>query len=400
VSAPRENRPDLELPVGGGWTVAANAISLIGLALLVWGVVSELVTLNPTERKAAVVLLTTAALSWLTWTYVRSKSEWGSLGALAAMALAGGALAGLTPVAMVFPAVAVLSGCSRWDAKVYVSLGAAGLAAMAISVAALGRPASLVLGGLAAILGGAIVGITRRQAVEMTEKTARMEVEVARAEVERARAELLAERNHLARELHDVLAHTLAALSLQLEAFGTVVDADPTSSQAVRDQLERTSLLVREGLEEARGAVRALREEPAPLAEQLAKLCARHQATYAESGSARSLEPAVVLGLYRVAQEALTNVVKHAPGTSASVALAWTTSDVSLTIANPVPAAAVPAPLAASGGGYGLRGIAERLELLGGTVASGPTADGWRVAAVVPLGPAETTVLPEGQEVS
>ena len=82
----------------------------------------------------------------------------------------------------------------------------------------------MILGCLAAILAGALIGISRRQAVERTEQAARTEVETARAEVERERAELLSERNHLAREIHDVLAHTLAALSLQLEAFGTVVD--------------------------------------------------------------------------------------------------------------------------------------------------------------------------------
>ena len=224
---------------------------------------------------------------------------------------------------------------------------------MAVSVVALGRSGGLLLGGLAAILGGAIVGITRRQAVELTEQTARMEVAVARTEVARARAELLAERNHLARELHDVLAHTLAALSLQLEAFGTVVDSEPGTSPAVR--------------------------------EQLGKLCRRHRASFAESGPAQRLHPAAVLGLYRVVQEALTNVVKHAPGADTAVSLAWTTAQVSATVTNGPPSPGAPTPLAHSGGGYGLRGIAERLELMGGMVESGPTPDGWRVAATVPL---------------
>ena len=141
---------------------------------------------------------------------------------------------------------------------------------------AVGRPYGILLGGVAAVLGGAVVGITRRQAVERTEQLARMEVEVARTEAERARAEFLSERNHLAREIHDVLAHTLAALSLQLEAFSTVVEAEPGTSPAVREQLQRTRMLVHEGLDEARERSGALRDEPAPLGEQLTGLCAQH----------------------------------------------------------------------------------------------------------------------------
>ncbi len=204
--------------------------------------------------------------------------------------------------------------------------------------------------------------------------------------MERARAELLGERNHLAREIHDVLAHTLAALSLQLEAFSTVVEAEPDTSSAVREQLERTRVLVHEGLDEARGAVRALRDEPAPLGEQLTKLSAQQHAAFTESGAPETLPAPIVLGLYRVAQEALTNVMKHAPGASASVALTWSPEAVSLSVENDAPVVAAPTPLGRSGGGQGLRGIAERLELLGGAVESGPTASGWRVTASVPLG--------------
>jgi signal transduction histidine kinase len=375
---------------GRTWSAGANAVSLLGLALLVWAVLSQFHTLGAGDaRSASVVLLTAAALSWLTWMLVRPLSEWGSFAALGAMSVTGGALAAFMPVAMIFPAVAVLNACMRWRNIFGVAVGAAGWLAMAVGVLALGKPWELLLGGLAAILGGAVVGITRRQGVEQAEQMARMEVEMARTEVERARAELLSERNHLAREIHDVLAHTLAALSLQLEAFGTVVDAEPATSPAVREQLERTRMLVREGLDEARGAVGALRDEPAPLGDQLAKLSAQHQAAYTETGRPQRLSAPMVLGLYRVAQEALTNVVKHAPGAVTTVLLHWSHDEVSVTVENGVAGAgaAASASLGHSGGGYGLRGIAERLELLGGTVESGPTRAGWRVSACVPFEP-------------
>ncbi len=375
-------------PLRGARSAGANAVSLVGLGLLLWGVLSQFHTLSTgASRTAAVVLLTLAVLSWLAWMLLRPVSEAGTAVALAAMAVTGGALAGLTPVAMIFPAVAVLS-TAMWSrtAVTAVMIGAAGWLAMAISVLALGKSWGLLLGGLAAILGGAVVGITRRQGIEHAEQIARMEVAMARTEVERARAELLAERNHLAREIHDVLAHTLAALSLQLEAFHTVVDAEPGTSPAVREHLERTSLLVREGLDEARGAVGALRDEPAPLGDQLTKLCGQHQAAFSETGAPQRLDPPIVLGLYRVVQEALTNVVKHAPRATATVALRWSPAAVAVTVENEATeSSAAPTPLGGTGGGFGLRGIAERLELLGGTVDSGPTPGGWRVTATVPL---------------
>ncbi len=374
-------------PLRGGWSAGANAVSAVGLGLLVWGVLSDFHTLGPgSQRTAAVVLLTAATLSWLAWMLLRPVSDVGTTTALAAMAVTGGALGGLVPVAMIFPAVAVLS-TAMWSRTAIqaAAIGAAGWLAMAVSVLALDKSFASLLGGLAAILGGAVVGITRRQGIEHAEQIAGMEVAMARTEVERARAELLAERNHLAREIHDVLAHTLAALSLQLQAFHTVVDAEPETSARVREQLERTSLLVREGLEEARGAVSALRDEPAPLGDQLPRLSAQHGAAFSETGAPQQLAPPVVLGLYRVVQEALTNVDKHASGAAARVALHWSASEVAVSVENEVTGTPTPAPLSGSGGGYGLRGIAERLELLGGTVCSGPTPGAWRVDARVPL---------------
>jgi signal transduction histidine kinase len=130
--------------------------------------------------------------------------------------------------------------------------------------------------------------------------------------------------------------------------------------------------------------VQALRDEPAPLGEQLTRLSAQHDAAFSESGAAVALGAPAVLALYRAAQEALTNVMKHARGAATSVELQWAPGRTVLTIDNAAAPAGAPTPLAGSGGGFGLRGIAERLELLGGAVDSGPTASGWRVSAWVP----------------
>jgi len=375
------------------WGALPNSLTLGALGLLMWGVVSGVPgTDSGGEKLAAWVLLAVASAAWVGWVLVRNAgSQVIVASTVVAMALAGGALAALVPVATVFPAVAAVSAASRWAMPPSVAVGAGGWLAVLVSVEATGRPGGVVLGSLAAVFAGLVVGLTRRQAVERTEQATRLELASERAEVERNRAELLAERNHLARELHDVLAHTLAALSLQLEAFATVVDAEPHVSPAVHDQLERTRQLVREGLDEARGAVRALRDEATPLPERLATLSAQHGAAFSASGPVRSLPPEAVLALYRTAQEALTNVMKHAQGAAVAVRLAYDdTGAVTVTVDDSGGAtAAGRSALGATGAGFGLRGIGERLALLGGHMEAGPTPDGWRVSASVPA-PAPT----------
>jgi signal transduction histidine kinase len=370
----------------GGWTAAGNAVGLASLGLLAFTVTTEIHTLHThVARAVTVALLVTAVLSWLLWMFLRSRNEVAAGIALVFMGLAGSVMVGLTPVAMVFAGVSVLSVAIRWRIGIAALVALACWLTMLISVETYSRSYGLLLGGVAAVLGGLVVGLTRRDAEERSAQLARMQLEVARTEMERARAELLSERNHMAREMHDILAHTLAALSLHLEAFSTVVDGEPDTSPAIRQQLERTKMLVRDGLNEARGAVRALRDEPAALGEQLDKLCQQHGAKFTASGSAEPLPAPAVLGLYRVAQEALTNVMKHAPGAPTSVDLTWTDMAVSLTVVNDPPPGGAPYPLQHSGSGYGLRGIAERVELLGGEVESGPIDSGWRVATSIPL---------------
>ena len=377
------DRTDLELiPVP--WPGLSNLLSLFGLGLLAWGTAAEIINRDAGAGRAAAVALTVAASSaWVVALVLRRDPSPVAGAAVLVMALAGGALVAFAPIAMVFPAVAVFAAAVRWRLEVTVAVGAAGWLSVVVAEVAVGPTTGVVLGALAAVLAGTLVGIARRQAVDRAAQEARTEVETLRAEVERERAELLSERNHLAREIHDVLAHTLAALSLQLEAFGTVVESEPDTTAAVRDQLERTRQLVREGLEEASGAVRALRDDAQPLDAQLVRLCAQRQAEFSVSGVPRPLPPQVVLALFRAAQEALTNVMKHATGAPTSVCLAYGEDDVSVVVEN---RGSPGSPtLHHTGNGFGLQGITERLALLGGRLEAGPTTGGWRVAATAPL---------------
>ena len=239
------------------WGTLANTLTLGGLGLLVFGVSTGVPRADSGSQKlAALLLLVAAALAWLAWVLLRNSSSDAAVAVcLVVTAAAGGALAAFSPIALIFPGVATLAAASRWTMVPVIALGGVGTLAVLVATVANGSNFAVVWGGLAAVFTGIMVGLARRQAVEHAEQMTKLELASDRAEVERTRAELLAERNHLARELHDVLAHTLAALSLQLEAFATVVDAEPQSSPAVREQLERSRRLVREGLDEARGAV-------------------------------------------------------------------------------------------------------------------------------------------------
>jgi signal transduction histidine kinase len=299
------------------------------------------------------------------------------------VAAAGGALAGYVTLGIVFPAVATGILLMNRPFRQVPWIIAVGPIVMFTVTAINDRPMGVAIGGTAAVLGGAVMGILRREAQERVAQAAEIDVAQARAEAEAARAELLAGRNHLARELHDVLAHTLSALSLQLEGLDALIARDGPPSPAVADQMNLIKRLVRDGLGEARGAVAALREDLPPLDQRLTQLAAERHAAVEVGGRPRDLAPDVSLALYRVAQEALTNAAKHAPGAPAALRLDYTEKEVTLDVTNQAP----PAPLTGpdtSGGGYGLQGIRERILLIGGQVEAGPAGDGWRVEARVP----------------
>jgi signal transduction histidine kinase len=199
------------------------------------------------------------------------------------------------------------------------------------------------------------------------------------------RAAALDERARLAREMHDVLAHTLSALSIQLE--GTRMLAEQRASDpAVTAAIERASHLAREGLNEARRAVGSLREDALPgpdLLPQLARELEQDTGSPCRlriEGEPIALSAEVRLALYRIAQEALTNVRKHAAASAVDIILRYTSDGIELIVDNDgTPVASLPA-----GRGYGLSGMRERAELLNGELEAGPTATGFRVRLWIP----------------
>jgi signal transduction histidine kinase len=362
-------------------------IRAASLGLLVWGAASEARPGLTGIHLAALVLLVAAALAWVGWLIVAPTGRSGVGAALLLMGATGGALAAIGPVSAVFVGVAGLGASMAFDLPVAVGLAAVGPVAMVVTAALDGRPAVRAGIGVAAGLAGLMVGLTRRQAREQVEQRARLAVETERAELEGARAEVLAERNHMAREIHDVLAHTLGALSVQLQAMETVVEGGHGRLGEIQDGLRQSRELVQDGLEEARQAVRALRDDAAPLPEQIDGLCRQHAVQLSVSGTPRPLPAGVTHALYRVAQEGLTNARRHAPGAPVCVDLGYAPDAVTLSVVNGVNRDGAPAPGSPGSPGspgYGLQGIRERVLLLDGVVDAGPFADGWRVQAKLP----------------
>lgn len=218
-------------------------------------------------------------------------------------------------------------------------------------------------------------------------------VERARLHARAAQMAAMAERNRLARELHDALAQSLTAITLQLEAADALIVQAPERARAkLHEALRQT----REALRETRRVVHDLRagallEKRLPQA--LRDLGASVSRTYGVrvlvtcTGAAERLTPHLETGLFRVAQEALSNAVRHAAPTVVRLRLTVGASSVTLSIRDDGRGFDPDHPQRADGqGGFGLQGLRERLKLLGGTlrIASAPGI-GTRVIAAVPI---------------
>jgi signal transduction histidine kinase len=338
------------------------------------------------SRTVPTPLLVATAMAWACWliSWHRAASSRLTLLCLAALAGTGGAVAGFAPVGIAFPAIAVLAASMAFDTA--PALGVAGVGAVAVifSVLVLSTPRSIIAEGLLAIVAAVLGGASRRQYRDRAAQAEALLTERMRADTERDRAATLAERNRIGREIHDVLAHSLGALSVQLEAADALLESGRDVG-AVRPHLQQARRFAVEGLSETRAAVHALRDEPVALTEQLTALADADGADITVSGNARALPAEAGLALYRAAQEAMSNARKHAPGAALSLCLTYQAAATVLVITNgPARAGIASADLATSGSGFGLRGMRERIELLGGEVRAEPHERSFAVRVTVP----------------
>ena len=243
----------------------------------------------------------------------------------------------------------------------------------------------LILQGAMMLLVGYVivqlVSIQREQRIALeqaNEQQARANRRLQRYAVALEELTISRERNRLARELHDTLAHSLSAVTVQLEAVRSLWEINPVAAQ---DMLGRADETARRGLTEARRALQDLRASPLQdlglslALRELAKTAAERAGTslalYLPEKSLDNIPPDIEQGVYRIAQETLDNIVRHSEAQSIVFRLRQTRAGLSLTISDDgrgIDSEVLRASRVGSQDGFGLRGIKERAALIGGSL--------------------------------
>ena len=297
---------------------------------------------------------------------------------------------------VVFTFVAAMAAGVNSDLAAAAAVTAAGVLAIEVSGLAFGQSYGTLLGLPAIVLAGVVIGHNWGRYRVQAEQAAALLAQREQLQAEQRRADLLDERARIAREIHDVLAHSLGALGIQIQAARSVLHKDAGQAS---DLLAAAQQMAAEGLVETRRAVQALRTDTLPLDEELALVTDTHAqryhvpVCYDTGGVSAALPPDATLALLRITQEALVNAAKHAAGQPVAVRLDYGDDDVRLTVRNdliPGSDSRQPADVSTVNGGYGLTGMHERLRLLNGTLEAGRRDGQWVVTAELPRCQPET----------
>jgi signal transduction histidine kinase len=350
---------------------------------------------------ACFVVIGMALLACLVVEYVPRYRRW-LFSALCVMAAAG-AIAALTngdgQSLVAFAAIAALTAGSDLREAAVIAVAAIAIGLILIIGPIVGSGFGTLAGTPLLIVACVSVGRNRRSYRIQAEQAAALLEQHKRIQTEQRRADVLDERNRIAREIHDVLAHSLGALGIQIQAAKAMLTDHQDIDHAV-DALTTAQRMAADGLTETRRAVHALRVDTLPLADELKDVVETHRqrhhvpVTFETSGTSRPLPPDASLALLRTGQEALVNAAKHASGQPVEVSLDYADDAVRLTVVNHhdlVGAARDEVKGPTSAGGYGLTGMRERLRLLNGTLQAGPCDDEWVVTAELPLAPEDVT---------
>lgn len=380
------------------WTrpgLLALVLNLLGAVAIGWSLLR-----THTEDRPVWVLIV-AFVSVVAWVLraVLSFVGWRrtALACSLVAAVAGAFVAPATDgLAIVPAAVAVLYliGDPERPVQLGGAVAVACAALVAIGAVPFGSPVAAVLGEMAGIVLAAFAGLSRRQFRTTEEQAALLRERDLEMREEAARVAL-------ARDLHDVLAHSLGGLVIQLDAVDALLEAG--DADAARDRVLAARELAAAGLAEARRAVAALRDPegttgeaavtPADFRAALDDLVAAHRTLGGDidlrvMGDPRELSAGQAMALQRALQEALSNARKHAPGAPVAAVLDWQTERVLLTVSSPLVAEAPASSprateLARSGSGHGLEGMRERFAALplGGSVAAGSAGGRFTVTA-------------------
>ncbi|MCQ4079285.1 histidine kinase [Streptomyces sp. RB6PN25] len=226
------------------------------------------------------------------------------------------------------------------------------------------------------------IGISQRDRLDALHSAQLAAEEAQRATASEAREAALIERGRIAREIHDVLGHSLSGIALQLDMADALHEGGHESE--ARAAIRKARALAVDSISETRRAVHALREDTLSLPDTLRQLAEHNAVDFAIAGEVAAVGAEATHTMVRAAQEALTNAAKYAPGAERSMRLAFTDERVTLTLRNGPATEDLRTDLA-GGTGVGLVGMRERAALLGGTLQAEPTREGgWTVELELP----------------
>jgi signal transduction histidine kinase len=391
-------------------TVAVFAAAAVGIAIAGTGKSAAVF-----GGAVAALLVAVAGISVVFLRWPRAAGP--DVAALVTAGLAGAVLAGLLPntpgFVIVYLALAGLG--MRLPPLLAVSAGLIVFAALNVAYLLAIQPSvsGLVSQDIGAAFVFAVGAFTRSARIAQEQARiaqARAEdllAQLRASQAAQAQAAALTERARLAREIHDVLAHALSGLVLALdtiELLGKQGEAGRGPLERMLEQVTRAQRIARDGLADTKRAVAALRGDALPgpaLLDRLVHDTAAATGIRAEftlAGTERALPPEMGLAIYRTAQEALTNTAKHAGrGARADVRLAYHEDTVDLVIEDTRPEGAADTTAELTFGGYGLTGMRERAELLGGSLTAGPTDLGFQVRLQLPAAAATPAAAPAAE---
>jgi signal transduction histidine kinase len=354
------------------------AVRLLVFGMLLWGTFTR----SPVRGWGAVAAVAGAlVIVCAAWAFTRTTLGhrlWPSLALVTAML---GVAVVSQAADLRIPALVIWCGCAI-SALERLPLAAA----LPVTVMALASYAAFNddgwLSTAATMAGLALAGYVLRLDAEARGNAQRLLAQERAARAAEAESAALAERARIAREIHDVLAHSLSAQLVYLEAARLLIERG-ADRQQILERVVAARGMARDGLSETRQALSALRGDLTPLEDFLAQLVSTADgAEVTVTGDRRPLPAEASQAVRRVAQEALTNVRRHAPGARVRVRLEYSTREVTLDVRD---SGGPPGDLSGAGGGYGLLGMRERAELLGGSLRAGPGEEGFVVTLKVPV---------------
>jgi signal transduction histidine kinase len=364
-------------------------------------------------RATQTVVYIIACLGWTGWAVSELRQDLpertarrlliGCLGAITVASCFGAAAGGAGDAQIALAVSAMMSAGSESETAATIGIGALGLLAVETGAIVFGQGLGTLLGFPLLLVVGTLVGRNRASYRVQAEQAAALLAQHERLRAEQRRADVLDERARIAREIHDVLAHSLGALGIQIQTARAYF-ADLGDTERGLEALATAQRMAADGLTETRRAVLALRTDTLPLHEELARAAAEHAATHRVTvdceteGAQRRVPPDATVALLRTATESLVNAAKHARGQAVRIRLGYAPDEVLMTVVNALSlsetgergaagAAHVDAPAGfhTVDGGYGLTGMRERLRLLRGTLEAGARGGEWIVTARIPL---------------